>query len=82
MSKQNKTKKPKSKNVFVDDGRTVYDMSNTPKAFYKVDKQTPTVDKKEKRALIKAAFAAYLPVFLSVVACFSAVALLLYFWLK
>ncbi len=84
MSKNNKqkNKEKKQNDQFVDDGRTIYDMQNVPQAFYNKDKKQPLVDKEEKKALVKAAFATYLPMFLSVVVGFVAVLLLISLWLK
>ncbi|MCH5160533.1 MAG: hypothetical protein J1G04_00730 [Clostridiales bacterium] len=73
-SEKIKKKKPK----FVDDGRTVYSMEGLSKH---KDKDSLDLSKKEKRALIKAAFAHYLPIFLGVIGCFSIAAIILYLWL-
>ena len=73
------TKKPKKKKPkFVDDGRTVYSMEGLSKH---KGKDSLDLSKKEKRALIKAAFAHYLPIFLGVIGCFSIAAIILYLWL-
>ena len=45
-------------------------------------KEGVNLTKKERRALIKAAFARYAPIFFGVIVCFTLAALLLYFWLK
>ena len=74
------------KNKFVDDGRTLYDMSGlddmhgTGARRDKKDKIKMT--RAEKRALIKAAFAHYAPIFFGVIVCFTLAALLIYLWLK
>ena len=76
-----KDKKTKKKTEFIDDGHTVYDMSNVPSRT-RVKKQTVSVTKGERRAMIKAAFAYYLPIFLGAAACFFAAALLVRLWLN
>lgn len=82
-AEKNKEKPKKQKTVFVDDGRTVYDMSNLPpKTGAKKKDEGVEVTKKEKRAIIKAAYASYAPTILILLVCFSAVALLLWLWLK
>ena len=74
------------KNKFVDDGRTLYDMSglddmhNTGPRRTKKDGVSMT--RSERRALIRAAFARYAPIFFGVLACFVLAGLLIYFWLK
>lgn len=68
---------------YVDDGHTVYNMDVD--AYWnknKVDENKVYVDKKERRSLIKAAIAAYLPKFFLIVLCFGITMLLIYFWLK
>ncbi|MDY4187265.1 MAG: hypothetical protein SOX77_05410 [Candidatus Borkfalkiaceae bacterium] len=76
-----KTKKRKP--GFIDDGRTVYDMSNLPpRTGAKKKGEGVEVTKKEKRAIIKAAYASYAPVVIIMIICFFAVALLLWLWLK
>ena len=74
------------KNEFVDDGRTVYDMSGLDD-MHGVGPRRPQKDKlnvsrAERRALIRAAFAHYAPIFFGVLVCFTLAALLIYFWLK
>ena len=77
--KSKRSKKPKKKKPkFVDDGRTVYSMEGLSKH---KSKDSLDLSKKEKRALIKAAFAHYLPIFLGVVGCFAIAAIILYLWL-
>lgn len=45
-------------------------------------KEKISVTRSEKRALIRAAFARYAPIFFGVLACFTLAALLIYFWLR
>lgn len=45
-------------------------------------KNSVKVTRAEKRALIRAAFAHYAPIFFGVIVCFTLATLLLYFWLK
>ncbi len=80
VEKVKKAKKPKKKKPkFVDDGRTVYSMEGLNK--HKTDGESLDMTKKEKRALIKAALAHYLPIFLGVIGCFSIAAIIMYLWL-
>ena len=79
MCKKNKTSKKKKKTVYVDDGHTVYDMSGVSGKKKKEDDLG--LSRKERRAVIKAAFATYLPILVGVLACFTLAALLMYFWL-
>ncbi len=72
-----KKKKPK----FVDDGHTVYSMEGLTGG-KRDDKDVPSLTGKEKRALIRAALARYLPMLLLVIGCFSVAALLVYLWLN
>ena len=91
---KNKAKK-KVKVVYVDDGRTLYDMDGVSrqnaflpqKVTQKSDKDKKKdervgLDRKETRAAIRAGFAVYGPIFLGVLACFALVALCMYFWLR
>ena len=86
MKRKNSPSSEKRETEFVDDGRTLYDMSGlddmhrTGPRPNKKDEISLT--KKERRALIKAAFARYAPIFFGVLVCFTLAALLLYFWLK
>ena len=74
MSKKNEEK-------FVDDGRTVYDMNIDGFKWYKPKKDKIYLNKKEKWAMICAAFAAYFPKLLIVLLGFGIAVVLLYFWL-
>ena len=86
MNRKNSPSSEKRKTEFVDDGRTLYDMSGLDD----MRRVGPRRDKKdeikltrsERRALIKAAFARYAPIFFGVIVCFTLAALLIYFWLK
>lgn len=79
FDKKAKKRKKKKKPKFVDDGRTIYSMDGLSK--HKTDKDSIDLSKKERRALIKAAFAHYLPIFLGVIGCFSIAVLIMYLWL-
>ena len=81
MKNDVKDKKTKKKTEYIDDGHTVYDMSNVPSRT-RVKKQTVSVTKGERRAMIKAAFAYYLPILLGAASCFFAAALLVMLWLN
>ena len=82
-------KKKKTKVVYVGDtGQTIYSMAalngRTPEEqeeFEKRRKSAPHVSGKERRAMIKAAFAVYGPLLLMMVGAFGLTALLLYFFL-
>lgn len=81
-------KDDKKKNEYVDDGHTVYSMEGVTRPgavlpkFKKKVKTQDDVTRKEKNAMIRAAFKSYLPAFLTVLCCFAAVFALLYLWLK
>ncbi len=79
-----KERKPKKqKPVYIDDGHTVYSMENLPSVARKKKKdEGVNVTKKERRAMIKAAYLYYLPRLLLAIACFAGVAVLLWLWLK
>ena len=76
-------KKKEKKPVYIDDGHTVYSMENLPSVTGKKKKgDGVNVTKKERRAMIRAAYAYYLPRLLLGVLCFAAVVILLWLWLK
>ena len=77
MSKRQKKDK-KQKTVYIDDGHTVYSMENLPGG-RKHTGEEPLLEKKERRAAIRAAFAHYLPILFMTIGCFAAVGILLYF---
>ncbi len=80
---QKKRKPKKQKPVYIDDGHTVYSMENLPSVARKKKKdEGVNVTKKERRAMIKAAYLYYLPRLLLGIACFAGVAVLLWLWLK
>ena len=76
-------KEKKQKQVYIDDGHTIYSMEQLvgPENYDKKEKRAG-LTKKERRAAISAAFEVYLPVLVGVLACFSLVAVLIYFWLR
>lgn len=75
--------KEKNKKKYEDDGHTIYSMDVDAKwsKQYSDDKKI-YVSKSEKRTLIKAAFIAYFPKLLLILACFTLAIILIYFWLK
>lgn len=92
-----KNKKKKVKVIYVDDGRTLYNMDGVKRQNVIVpekisdarrektkdnDKERARLEKKERRAAIKAAYAVYLPIVFCVLACFALVGVVIYFWLK
>ena len=76
-------KEKKQKQVYIDDGHTIYSMEQLvgPENYDKKEKRAG-LTKKERRAAISAAFEVYLLVLVGVLACFSLVAVLIYFWLR
>lgn len=74
----NKTSKNEK---YIDHGQKIYDMDvdGLPK---RETKQNLNLNRKERNAVIKAALATYLPMYLAVVACFAVAVILLYLWLK
>ncbi len=95
-SMKNKEKKKKVKVIYVDDGRTLYDMqgvhrqnafipdkvSQSARQKKKEAKEAAHLDRKERNAAIRAGFQVYLPILAIVLASFAIVGLLMYFWLK
>lgn len=88
-----KQKKKKVKIIYVDDGRTVYDMDgvNKPNVIIpdkitqnqRNDKnQNACLEKSERRAAIKAAFLTYLPGVACAVMGFIITGVLIYLWLN
>ena len=78
---KNKDGKKKDKRAFVDDGRTVYDMSGlNPDG--KKDKEPVGLSRKEKHAAIRAALLVYGRIFLIVLGSFAVIAVLLWLWIK
>ena len=75
-----KDKPKKTKIKYVDDGHTVYSMEGLTGKLPE-EKDRPNLTKKERRALIRAAFGHYLPPVLVALAGFTLAALLLYLWL-
>lgn len=72
----------KKKNNYIDDGHTIYNMDVDGMPGRKEKKGNISLTKKEKRALIGAAFQYYFPIFLGVMLCFFVALLIVYFWLK
>ena len=83
-------KKKKVKTVYYEDrGQTLYSMAaldgKTPEEaeeFEKRKKETPAFNRREKGAMIKAAFAVYGPLLLMVVGGFGVTALIMWLFLK
>ena len=88
--KKKTEKKKKPRVVYLEDkGETLYSMAalegRTPEEQEELDrkrKNRVAVTGGERRAMISAAFAVYLPLLLCVVGAFLAAALLMYFFLK
>lgn len=76
--RKNKNSMKKKKNSYVDDGHTIYSMAGL-----KTEKKgNLEVNKRERKAIIKAALAVYLPRFLLVILAFTLTFILIYFWLN
>lgn len=77
MGKANKKQK------YIDDGHTIYnmDVDGMPHRRAK-NKDDLFVTRKEKRAIIKAAFRHYFPIFIGVLICFLIAMLLIMLWLS
>ncbi len=86
MKKRNSRSGEKRKTEYEDDGRTVYDMSGLDDMHRtgprREKKESINVTRAERRAMIRAAFAHYAPIFFGVLACFALAGLLIYFWLR
>lgn len=75
--------KKKNKVVYLeDDGHTVYSMENVVGGGRKKNKDEIKLEKKERLAAIKAAFAVYFPRLLLIIGCFVVTGLLMYLWLS
>ncbi len=77
--------KKKTKKVeYIDDGHTIYnmDVDGMPHRRFKPKNDDLNLTKKEKKAIIKAAFSYYLPIFIGVIICFIIAMVVIYFWLK
>ena len=73
----------RKKSNYVDDGHTIYNMSNVESPLSpNKGKDNVGLTRAEKRAAIKAAFKVYLPIFLGVIACFALICVLMYFWIR
>lgn len=81
--KNNSDKKGKKKKInYVDDGHTVYSMDGVDGPFWKRGKNDGVgLTRKERWAVIKAAFTTYLPAFLCVICCFAIAVILIGLWL-
>lgn len=76
-------KDKKEKQVFIDDGRTIFSMEQlVGSENYNKKEKNAYLTKKECKAVVKAAYATYFPMLLGVLACFSLAILLIYIWLK
>lgn len=77
-----KKSKKKTKKPFVDDGHTVYDMSGLRGPGEQSEKENGVgLNRREKRAAIRAAFAHYLPILLLVILAFFGAMMLIRLWL-
>jgi len=92
------SKKPKSKKIYPDDdGRVIYNMNlpnfkwydkSLPDPFKETNASREVIDpirvddKSERRALVISAYKAYLPKIICIILGFTAIAVLLWLWLK
>ncbi len=77
--------KEKKKRKYVDDGHTIYNMDVDGLKWHdkkKKNKDYLDLNKKERFAMLKAAFAVYLPKLLIILLGFTLAIILLYFWLS
>ena len=90
--------KKKVKVIYVeDDGRTLYNMDGVRRQNAIIpdkitntrleknknkDKEEAHLERKERRAAIRAGYAVYLPILFGVLVCFAVVAVVMYFWLR
>lgn len=73
-----------------DDGRTLYEMNVEGMPYYEKEEireknkgiKKIRVNRKERSAMVRAAYLAMLPKFLITIGCFTLVALLIWLWLK
>ncbi len=75
----------KRKEKYVDDGHTIYNMNIEGFKWYNPNhdkKDELYIEKKEKWAIIKAAFSAYFPKLMLVLLSFGLAILLIYLWLS
>ena len=86
MKEEDSRSNEKRKTEFEDDGRTVYDMSGLDDMHRTgprhEKKERIDVTRSERRALIRAAFAHYAPIFFGVLVCFALAAVLIFLWLR
>ena len=75
--------KKEKKEKFIDDGRTIFNMDIDGFKWHdKKKKESIYVDKDDKKSIIKAAYKAYIPMFLMVVLGFTLAMILVYLWLR
>jgi hypothetical protein len=76
--------KERNKKRYIDDGRTIYnmDLDGMPGRRRSQRKDGIDLTKRERRALIKAAFANYSPIFIGVLICFGFTIFLINIWLS
>lgn len=74
--------KNKEKQTYVDDGHTIYSMDVEGLKNRRQKHNRITLNNKERFALIKAAFARYLPILFGMILCFGIAMVLIYFWLN
>lgn len=73
----------KEKDKFIDDGHTIYNMDIDGMPKRSSNKGTGIeLTRKERRALIIAAFLHFIPILIGIVLCFILTMLIIYFWLR
>jgi hypothetical protein len=72
------------KEKFIDDNHTIYnmDLDGMPKRRASSKGNELGLTRKERRALIRAAFLHFLPIFIGIIICFALAMVLIHFWLK
>ena len=76
--------KKKTKKEYYDDGHTIYNMDVDGFKWHDKKKKeaSSNVDEKDRWALIKSAYKAFLPKLLIIILAFTLAIVLIYFWLK
>ena len=90
MEEKEKNKRKKAKTKYIDDGRTIADMNVEGLKWHVPEKQKRAkneltelkITKAERRAMIKGALLAILPIALAYIGIFLAIFLIIHFWLS
>ena len=90
MEEKEKNKRKKAKTKYIDDGRTIADMNVEGLKWHVPEKQKRAkneltelkITKAERRAMIKGALLAILPIALAYIGIFLAIFQIIHFWLS